>query len=342
MKAEKKKSSKVLPLLIALVAVIIIVILLIRGCPKTPPQETGSPPKASRLEKRESEEVEISQRKKGRLLVSGNNDFVVVVYSGEGKERKEAATGFCSLPVDLAPGQYSCAVKVNDEVVPVGAATIEADKTTTLDFKGFGLVFVECPKFMAEYSILSDGMSIANGKASINKLGLAVGDYQVHMKIAGLDIKKDVTIAEGKTSTVVIDEIGMLCATGLAFNKKYQVLNTDGEAVATGGLGVSKIPLPVGDYEIEIEICGKKMKTPVSIKGQRKQNNVALKNHGLLWVEYSKFGTEYSVRNESRKTIAKGGAKVNSVALPNGKYTVHCADLERPIEINGKKITVTF
>ncbi len=266
---SKPKSNRTI-LVIIVVILLLLFLLALRAC------------KADTGQTIDLKAVDNKSTKTGILEVKAVKGFPFIVYNSE--SGTEAAKGTCGMSrTEIEPGKYMVKVKPdNADLVPLGIAVIRENKTTTLEFKGFGTLFVDAVKDFIKYSVVDrDGNLIASGDTRISRIGLPVGAYMVKANAGGIEIRKKAIIEDGKQKVIVFDDLGTLFVSGSKDFVKYNVFNKNGEQVEQGDTNITTLLLPAGIYTVETTVLGKKSIDSVSI-GKKQAVRIVLNSSGAL------------------------------------------------------------
>lgn len=327
---ESKPKSNRKILIIIIVVLLLLLLLALRSCKADPVQKTDLS-----AVKKNSKQTEAAIRKTGILEVKAVKDFPFFVYNPESGD--EVAKGSCGItPIEIKPGKYLVRVKPdNAGLIPLGIAVIQENKTTTLEFKGFGTLYVDAAKDFIKYTVMDlDGNSIADGDTRISKIGLPVGTYMVKVNVSGIKIRKEAIIEDGKQRVIVFDDLGTLFVSGAKDFVRYNVFNRNGKKVAKGDTNITTLVLPAGDYTVETTILGKKAVDSVSI-GKKQTARLNLKSFGALQVRAYKDFLKFAVKDKDGRQVTSGDTNITTLVLPVGSYTVECNGKIQKLEIEG-------
>jgi hypothetical protein len=189
----------------------------------------------------------------GVLAVTAGSDFPFRVYKSSGGT--EVAKGTCNIHRPALPvGVYRVVVSVEGNPdVTLGPATLEADKTTTLNLAGFGRLRVSAVKDLMHYKVKDTAsVVVAEGDTNISVLGLPVGQYSIEVDAGDLPPASidPVTVEDRKLAEPKVTGFGLVMVKAGRDFIDYTVVAKDGKVLAKGATNISTVLLPVGEYTV--------------------------------------------------------------------------------------------
>lgn len=339
MSESSQSSSRTIWLVVILIILLVLLLLWLRGCAATPEGQAPDVP-----ESRQTSGAGAVEGPAGVIAVQTSARHVVKVYTpaDDGDEWVVVEDGYSDIPLTVPPGNYIVKIEVADKELVLGTFAVRSGKTTKVPFNGFGTLQVTCPVFDAPYEVLQeDGTVVTEGGAGTYPVAVPVGQHQVRMRVGALELLKSVEVRDGETSTVAINDFGLLHVKCMVFDHDYTVANAEGKVVAEGAAGVSEVPLLPGTYNVRIVFSGEALVVPVTVVAGKK-NTLEVKGHGTLFVKAPEFDTDYTVQDAAGEQVARGASGVDKVPLVNGTYTITCQGKTHPVTIKGSAATVEF
>ncbi len=251
---DSKGNRNILVVVIIVIILLLLLLLLIRSCKCGSEQTTDS-----QAVDKDSAQTEESITKTGILVVKAVKDFPFIVYDSE--SGKEVAKGNCGIgELKIKPGKYMVKVKPNKNLIPLGIAVILENKTNTLEFKGFGTLFVSGAKDFVKYNVFDkNGKKVTGGDTNITTLLLPAGDYKIETTVLEKKSVDSVSIGKKQAVSLKLKSFGALKVGARKDFLKFAVKDKSNKKVASGDSNISVLVLPVGAYLVECDGKSKKL-----------------------------------------------------------------------------------